>query len=310
MRFCESAAGLRHRRFGIPGCKIDLVAQSGQLGQAARQIIHAGTLAVGAVQRQRLMIAALQDGGHQPRQTMAGTDFKEGADAGIVQPFDFSDELDWPGQLPCEQIAGCGGIVGIRLGRAVGEDGHRSGMELDVFQSGAERFGGGGDERTVEGRRHGQTLGCGSARAAEGGGGAFDVRRSSRKHRLLRSVLVGENEIEVLGPEHFGIGSLRRLHGEHGPVVAGRIGHESAAKMRQTEELIRLQPAGGAQGGQLAVAVSGGGVGADAELFENSPGAERDGAQGGLGDVGGSQGFLVGTAILGREGFQRINTVD
>ena len=192
------------------------MAQRRQPGQAARQIVNAGTLAVGAIECQRFMIAALQDGGHQARQAMAGTDFEESADAGFVQTLDLADELDWTGQLSREQIAGAAASSGYGSAVLLAKTGIVPRWNVACLP---------GRRGTVRRRR--RRADCERprtrprrwvriCRAAKAAAARSMSRRRSGKHGLLRSVLVGENEIEILGAEHSRDRLRRRQHGEHG----------------------------------------------------------------------------------------------
>ncbi len=80
--------------------------------------------------------------------------------------------------------------------------------------------------------------------------------------------------------------------------------------MGQPVEFLRFQTTGDAKSGQLAEAVSGGGIGADAERFEDAPRAKRNRAESRLSDVGGSQRFVVGAAIVRCKRQKRINALD
>ena len=59
----------------------------------------------------------------------------------------------------------------------------------------------------------------------------------------------------------------------------------------------RVEAPGGTEGGQLAVTVSGDGLGTNAEVLQHAQGPEADRTQGRLGDVGRPQGFLVAGAV-------------
>src|SRR5579875_308224 len=121
---------------------------------------------------------------------MAGTNFKESTDAEMVQLFHFPDKLNGLGQLSGEEMAGSSNIVRVYLGGAISKDGHRPWVPLDRFEGGAERLDRRGYQRTVESRRHSQTLSRNLPRSKDGGG-AFDDRSWTGEHGLPRGILVG-----------------------------------------------------------------------------------------------------------------------
>src|SRR5579871_419047 len=108
---------------------------------------------------------------------MARTNFKECMGAELMQALDLADELDRPRQLPGEKVANSAGIIGVRFGSTVGEDGQRAGGKLNILQSGPKWRDGRGHERTVKSSGHGQALGANISRS-EGLRGAFNVRCS------------------------------------------------------------------------------------------------------------------------------------
>ena len=73
------------------------------------------------------MIASLEDRADQTRELRVRADFEEGPGPHPVHRLDLGDELDRPGELAGQQGAGRLGVVGIGLGRRVGEDGNRRG---------------------------------------------------------------------------------------------------------------------------------------------------------------------------------------
>ncbi len=142
--------GRGDRGIGIPSCKIDGMPQRRQLRQTRCQIVHAGALAVGTIQRERRIFAALQNGRDQTGKARAGSDFEKRANARGVHVCDLVHKLDGASELSGKKVAGGVRIVGIRLGSGVGVDDCGAGMKRDVGEGGSQWFGGGSHEWTVK----------------------------------------------------------------------------------------------------------------------------------------------------------------
>ena len=151
----------------------------------------------------------------------------------------------------------------------------------------------------MEGRRHRQFLAA-DLFAAEDFACFADLRRGAGEDTLLRRVAIGQYQIQTFFVQqlfNLGEGGGDRQH-RAAVAVAGR--HQFAAQARQGVQGRPVEAAGGAQGGQFAVAVAGTGVGANAEGGKNIESAEADGAEGRLGDFGRLQAAFVRPAARRR----------
>ncbi len=137
--------------------------------------------------------------------------------------------------------------------------------------------------------------------------------RSPGQHGLIRRVAIGDDEFEFRFPDEFLDLFAGGLDGQHGAAVglavAFGLGHQAAAEVGKAMEGGGFENARGAERDQLAVAVSGGGGGLDVEGLQDLERTEADGANGGLGDIGGGQ--FVALAIRGFlvEGRVRIDEI-
>ena len=187
------------------------------------------------------------------------------------------------------------------VGRAVGPDRELGCVDGLWFSAVGEPLSGAGDQRAVEGAGDGDAL-----RAEPGGAqqpyGLVDRFRRSRDHRLLGRVVVGDDDRGGRARRRAGRPSTSSApadDGRHGArvVAVGRArgGEDRGGALgAQRQERLRVQGAGGAEGDEFAVAVSGGHVGAYARRGEQGVGGEAGDAQGRLGDAGvGERGVLA-----------------
>ncbi len=119
---------------GIPDGKLHAMAQYGQLGQAAGQIIDAGALGAGGVQGYGHMFSIAQDRLDQAAQTGAGADLHKCPHSGRVHGFDLGHEFHRTGQLVGQQVSGLVGVVRVGGGQGVGIDRNAGRSQGDVGQ--------------------------------------------------------------------------------------------------------------------------------------------------------------------------------
>ena len=125
------------------------------------------------IQRQRFVFAALQNGRHQTRQAMAGTDFEEEAYADLVEAFDRADELDRAGQSVRRADRGPWQDRQDTPGRLLAKTGMCLRGSRSVSSAARSGAAAAATRRTVERRRHRQALRADLPRR-EDRRGAFD----------------------------------------------------------------------------------------------------------------------------------------
>ena len=209
-----------------------------------------------------------------------------------------------------EQILRGGGIGRVFRGRRVGEDRSTARNKLDGFQTFAKRSGSIGHELAVERRRDREP------RALHASGRErllcpFHFRGRARKYRLLRSVLVGDDEVQTFFlKDGFDVGKWRE-HGKHRTGIAIALPrHEFAAQAGHCEEIARSHPARGGERHQFPVTVPGVRVGFEPEPFlKHPPGAETDGPDCGLGVLRLAEGRVVFLQPLGIVSRRRVDAI-
>ena len=160
----------------------------------------------------------------------------------------------------------------------------------------------------MEGRSHRQFF-AGEPAGGEGRLCPFDLGRAAGKHRLRRGVAIGDHQVELFFGQH--LADLRQQRGDcqHAPLVTGAFAHQAAAQARQAVQGALVQAAGGAKGGELAVAVAGDGAGRYTEGLQDAERAQAGRTDGRLRGPGGAQRLLLACTGLGIEGANRIDDI-
>ena len=145
----------------------------------------------------------------------------------------------------------------------------------------------------MERRRDGQRPSIDLTRL-ERGACPGDLRLTARKYELPRPVLVRHDQIQGKLFQD-GLNRLQRgQNREHRPAAAVRFGgHQSAAFPRKRGERRSVDPSRRAECGQLAVAVPGHCVRPDPEVGQRVKEAQAHRPDGGLRDVGLSEGVFL-----------------
>ena len=107
----------------------------------------------------------------------------------------------------------------------------------------------------------------------------------ARQRTLQRAVAIGQHGIDAFVGEHAVQVGQRRLHRDHRAAVTRALGHHSAAQLRESPQAIVIETIGGTQGDELAVAVAGRAVGADAEALQDPQHRQTDRPERRLGDI-------------------------
>ena len=246
------------------------------------------------------MIPLAEDRPDEAGQAGAGADLHEGRDPVGREGLDLGDELHRPGDLFGEEGPGRLRVVRVWGRGGVGVDRHPSPAEGERAEGGTERFGGIGHEGAVEGRGHGEAL-AGELPGGEEGHGPFDLAARAGEDRLGGGVPVGDDQVEPLLGEGLHDEGERCGHRQHPPPVAVPRRHETAPEAREVMEGPLVEPPGGAEGGQFAVAVAGRRVRREAEGLQEPERAEAHRADGGLGHVGGAELLFLPLPFAGRE---------
>ena len=155
----------------------------------------------------------------------------------------------------------------------------------------------------MEGRGDAEPAGA-EARGLEGLLGGLDGGRRAAEDDLIRGVVVGRHDVGHAGVgegRHHGV--LVALHRRHGARRRRGLGrHDRAAAAGGPHEGLLIEDTGGVQGGDLSEGVAADHVGREAQGAHQAEVAEAAHADGGLGDVGGRQGRLLGLAARLIEG--------
>ena len=286
------------------------MAQGREVRQDRRQADQSAVRAALQIDGQRGVVLAFEDRRRQARQLGVGADLDEGSGAVAVHGLDHRRELDRPGELIGQQVASLVGRGRVRRAGRVGEDRDRPPRNLDAAKRLPQRIARLGDEPTMKRRRDRQSLGrCLLGR--EQPLRPLDLADRAGQDALARPVLVGDDDVEPVPPNELGEMIGGGEDGEHGAriVVAGAIGHERAAVVRQEGERLGVDPPGRVQRGQFAEAVAGGHVGANAEIGEDLEQSERDRADRRLGGPGVAERLLLPPSFVVREGRRGVNPI-
>ena len=284
----------RSRRHAVPERQAHGPAQRGKLCQHARQIGSAARPARRCVQRQGVVFACAQNRVHQPRQARSGAGLEKDPHAGSVHILDAGHEFYRMGELAGEQFARLLRVIRIDLRRAVGKDRHVRLRKFHFGQGAGEGRLRHGHQRAVKRRGDRQSHRVNLPRA-QTRGGAFDLPRRAGEHPLGGRVLVGNDQLQRLLLENLFHAHQRRLHGKHGAAVTHRLlellqsgaggqaglfaRHEPAPQLGERLQGLRIKAAGGAQGGQLPIAVACGGLRMHAKLLQDAQRPQAHGAQ-------------------------------
>ena len=280
----------------------------GQSGQRRCQIEQARFAR--RLQRHRFDIVVRRDladdGLRQLGERRTGADFEEGPHAVAQHRPDQADELHRLRQLIAEQIPAESGVVRIFRGRAVRVD-RRTGSEIDRVEFREEWSGRVRDQLAVEGGGHRELHGPDVLRS-ENRRDPFDVGGAPGQHRLLRAVLVGQHHARNQLRFDF---AQRGDHREHRPGIAVPLGgHQFPASLRQPEEVGGANSPGGRERRKFPVAVAGERIGTQSEAFaEDAVRPIAHGPEGGLGDVGCLQRFVLAGLRVRGERRRRIEEV-
>ena len=244
-----------------------------QPGAAAGQVEDAAALPLEA-SRARPRVPGRRIDATSPVSRAPGpTSTKSGRPA--VQVFDLGDEFDRPGQLAGRAGPGPRRSSGYGGRGAVGEDRQTAPGPKPPRSSSRGRLG-----------RRRRPGGCGmppprpaasSAPAASAKAAAARSMSAARpgEDGLLRRVLVGHTRSSLRLCRTAAIASS----GAWTASIAARgrrpvgLGHQPAARRRQACRVRRLDPAGRAQGDQLAVTVAGDRIGTNAEALQHAQAA-------------------------------------
>ena len=284
----------RRARHVLPGGQVDRATGGGEAREHVREVAQATTPA-GGVGGHREVRTVTEDAADEPRQGRPGANLDEDAHAGVVHRLDLLHEADRADQLVGEQRPALYGVVRVAGAGGVRVDRHAAAGRRPVGQGFGERGPRVGDEGAVERRADVEPSGAQSSGGARSFG-RVDRRASARDDALLRAVAVREHDVQAaLRDQRLDVGQ-RREHRQHGAAVRAVAGHEVPADRRQRPEGRAVHASGRVQRDQLAVAVTGGRVGAQAEAAEHRQQPRFDRAERRLGDLGGRQGGPVGVA--------------
>ncbi len=136
-------------------------------------------------------------------------------------------------------------------------------------------------------------------------GSPVDLRLPAGKHPLFVAVAVGQHQIEVIVRDQLFNFVQLSFYGQHGPFFLTGRGHVFSPGRGQGQKGGLINPAGAAQGGQLAEAVPAHNIRGQAEPFEDIGHPQADRADRRLGDIRTAQGcfflLFIGLVIAGRE---------
>ena len=299
MRSSIIGSGQRNRHFlgrwrrkrGFPSAEVDLGAQRRQVPEGVSQVGGAGGFAGRPVQGDDVDVTILERGANEAGEDAFWPHFDKGAHALGVEVFDDRLEAHRRGQLPTQQLGGQQRIVGVGRGRCVGVNRNRSGGQGRLGDFGAKGYPGRFDQRAVEGGRHrkGDGWPAGPAAACLGRGNRGGA---AGQDALVGAVVIGQDYIG-----HFRGQVLQRINGcldsQHAARVtaASGISHQAAAGHAQGQQGGAVDPAGGVQGGQFAIAVPAGSVRSDVEIGQHRQHGQADRADSRLGHIGALQGL-------------------
>ncbi len=283
-------AGSRCRRPipRIPGGQADVVSEHRQLGQSPGQVGNAVTLAGRCIDGKGKVVAVAEDRLHQPGQARSRPDLQKGANPGGIERLDLGDEFHRHGELFCQELPGSVRISRIGGSGAVGIDGQPGLVQFDLCQGGQKGRGCVGDQRAVEGGGNRQAL-AGELSRGKDSCCTLDFTAAPGQDGLGRGIAIGDHQVEPFFSQDLLDQRQRGRDGQHAPLVATTCGHELAAQAGKRMEGGFVEPARSAEGGQFTIAMACHGIGPDAKGLQQAERTEADGADGGLGAVGGAQ---------------------